>query len=168
MHHTQQGLEEIAHQLAEVHESDANCAVCGAPGDEEAMILCDGCDRGYVYRSRFRRECVLELMFHRFIRVARQCHRRVRGQSAGNRAARLDRRRTPRGPRRSTVTFSDVSAHAGVFEGAMMMMIHGSRRCVGRVCVLLTRCARESLYVLTLNVLLCVVVVVCLGHTCTA
>ncbi len=50
----------------------------------------------------------------------------------------------------------------------MMMMIHGSRRCVGRVCVLLTRCARESLYVLTLNVLLCVVVVVCLGHTCTA
>lgn len=43
-----QSLDEIAHHLTPGAESDANCAVCGAPGNEDAMILCDGCDRGCV------------------------------------------------------------------------------------------------------------------------
>jgi hypothetical protein len=128
-------LEEIAHQLAEVHESDANCAVCGAPGDEEAMILCDGCDRGYVYRSRFRRECVLGLLFHRLLRVARQCHRRVRRQSAGNRAARLDRRR-PAVQAVDGYVFRRVRTR-GCFLGWLTMIDDA----VGRLFVLLTRFA---------------------------
>lgn len=44
-----QGLDHIAHELnADGNGEDAECAVCGAPGDEDAMILCDGCDRGCV------------------------------------------------------------------------------------------------------------------------
>lgn len=37
-----QGLDHIAQSLQDGDEADANCAVCGAPGDEDAMILCDG------------------------------------------------------------------------------------------------------------------------------
>lgn len=42
-----QGLDHIARQLGDAHDQgDADCDVCGASGDEDAMILCDGCDRG--------------------------------------------------------------------------------------------------------------------------
>lgn len=48
-----QGLDHIARQLGDAHDQgDADCDVCGAPGDEAAMILCDGCDRGYARAIR--------------------------------------------------------------------------------------------------------------------
>jgi histone demethylase JARID1 len=49
-----QGLDLVASQLADAPEGDADCDVCGASGNEDAMILCDGCDRGCVYDNATR------------------------------------------------------------------------------------------------------------------
>ena len=49
-----QGLDLVASRLADAPEGDADCDVCGASGNEDAMILCDGCDRGCVYDNATR------------------------------------------------------------------------------------------------------------------
>ena len=51
-----QGLDIVASHLTDAPEGDGDCDVCGASGNEDATILCDGCDRGCVCDNA-RAEC---------------------------------------------------------------------------------------------------------------
>ena len=72
-------------QLADAPEGDADCDVCGASGNEDAMILCDGCDRGCVYDNATRERARENYLDRSDARSGRESARAAREGAVKNR-----------------------------------------------------------------------------------